>query len=232
MDVNWDNVRFAIKPPVIVGLPCKVCVPFFINPLTSFFIRDGYNTHRPNFHSCLAPDDSAHILFEPHFHDRNTRDAAREARRLGICRSAGTRPCLHHLSGTQHETSVCLVLQRPLVPKKTLLDNFKRAILEAKHVNEFRPDDVLWEKISKGLLRNPDRFLKNTDKRMVYIYNNMFFVKKTLRLAFERLQSQVPSQPNVIRRSFEPHDQMLYHRTILEPHTAYPDPGWNTLTSC
>ncbi|GFT15258.1 hypothetical protein TNCV_1101191 [Trichonephila clavipes] len=33
--------------------------------------------------------------------------------------------------------------------KKTLLDNFKRAILEAKHVNEFRPDDVLWGKISK-----------------------------------------------------------------------------------
>ncbi|GFV24748.1 uncharacterized protein TNCV_882161 [Trichonephila clavipes] len=50
--------------------------------------------------------------------------------------------------------------------KKTLLDNFKRAILEAKHVNEFRPDDVLWEKISKGMLRNPDRLLKNTDKRM------------------------------------------------------------------
>ncbi|GFT48984.1 hypothetical protein TNCV_3874641 [Trichonephila clavipes] len=25
------------------------------------------------------------------------------------------------------------------------------------------------------------------------------------------------AQPNVIRRSFEPHDQMLYHRTILEP---------------
>ncbi|GFT02335.1 uncharacterized protein TNCV_4624861 [Trichonephila clavipes] len=30
------------------------------------------------------------------------------------------------------------------------------------------------------------------------------------------------AQPNVIRRSFKPHDQMLYHRTILEPHTAYP----------
>ncbi|GFW97331.1 uncharacterized protein TNCV_3091691 [Trichonephila clavipes] len=29
------------------------------------------------------------------------------------------------------------------------------------------------------------------------------------------------AQPNVIRRRFEPHDQMLYHRTILEPHTAY-----------
>ncbi|GFU58307.1 uncharacterized protein TNCV_167321 [Trichonephila clavipes] len=64
--------------------------------------------------------------------------------------------------------------------KKTLLDNFKRAILEAKHVNEFRPDDVLWEKISKGMLRNPDRLLKNTDKRMVYMYNNMFFCEKRL----------------------------------------------------
>ncbi|GFW36759.1 hypothetical protein TNCV_1220881 [Trichonephila clavipes] len=32
------------------------------------------------------------------------------------------------------------------------------------------------------------------------------------------------AHPNVIRRSFEPHDQMLYHRTILEPHTAYPIP--------
>ncbi|GFT72689.1 hypothetical protein TNCV_755931 [Trichonephila clavipes] len=36
-----------------------------------------------------------------------------------ICRSAdhGTSPCLHHLSGTQHETSFCLVLQRQLVSK-------------------------------------------------------------------------------------------------------------------
>ncbi|GFU37515.1 uncharacterized protein TNCV_4274451 [Trichonephila clavipes] len=132
--------------------------------------------------------------------------------------------------------------------KKTLLDNFKRAILEAKHVNEFRPDDVLWEKISKGLLRNPDRFLKNTDKRMVYIYNNMFFVKKDFTFGFRTVKSgeihliqttHVPmliyelpasslkcrAQPNVIRRSFEPHDQMLYHRTILEPHTAYPIPA-------
>ncbi|GFU03523.1 hypothetical protein TNCV_2257341 [Trichonephila clavipes] len=104
-----------------------------------------------------------------HFHDRDARDAAREIRRLGICRSAGTRPFWHHLSATQHETGVCLVLQRQLVPKKMLLDNFKRAILEAKYVNEFRPDHVLWEKISKGLLRNPDQPLKNTDKRMVYI---------------------------------------------------------------
>ncbi|GFS93448.1 hypothetical protein TNCV_2628271 [Trichonephila clavipes] len=123
-------------------------------------------------------DGPNRCLPRAHFNDRGARDAARETRRIEICRSAGTSPCLHHLPGTQHETSFCLALQRQLAPKKTLVDNFKRAIMEAKHVNEFRPDDVLWEKISKGLLRNPNRPLKNTDKRMVYIYNNMFFVKK------------------------------------------------------
>ncbi|GFX13983.1 uncharacterized protein TNCV_612011 [Trichonephila clavipes] len=58
--------------------------------------------------------------------------------------------------------------------KKKLLDNFKRAILEAKHVNEFRPDDVLWEKISMGLLRNSDRPLKNTDKRRITFTTTCF----------------------------------------------------------
>ncbi|GFW94042.1 uncharacterized protein TNCV_4813601 [Trichonephila clavipes] len=106
----------------------------------------------------------------------------------------------------------------------------------------------MWEKTSKGLLRNPDRLLKNTDKRMVYIYNNIFFCQKRLYLWLAngeiRRDSLIQStqeamliyempvsslkcraQPNVIRRSFEPHDQMLYHRTILEPHTAYPIPA-------
>ncbi|GFV00752.1 uncharacterized protein TNCV_1385711 [Trichonephila clavipes] len=132
--------------------------------------------------------------------------------------------------------------------KKTWLDNFKRAVMEAKHANEFRTNDVMWEKTSKGLLRNPDRLLKNTDKRMVYIYNNIFFAKKDFTfglrtvksgeihliqtthvpmLIYELLASSLKcrAQPNVIRRSFEPHDQMLYHRTILEPHTAYPIPA-------
>ncbi|GFT03732.1 uncharacterized protein TNCV_411321 [Trichonephila clavipes] len=120
--------------------------------------------------------------------------------------------------------------------------------MEAKHVNEFRPNDVMWEKTSKkGLLRNPERLLKNTDKRMVYIYNNIFFAKKDFTFGLRTVKSgeihliqttHVPmsiyelpasrlkcrAQPNVIRRSFEPHDQMLYHRRILEPHTAYPIP--------
>ncbi|GFX65827.1 hypothetical protein TNCV_2043601 [Trichonephila clavipes] len=69
---------------------------------------------------------------------------ARETRRIGICSSAGTSLCL------------CIIYQEPNTKrdfvlfckdnwyqKKTLLDNFKRAIMEAKHVNEFRPDDVL-----------------------------------------------------------------------------------------
>ncbi|GFX42132.1 uncharacterized protein TNCV_2135471 [Trichonephila clavipes] len=36
---------------------------------------------------------------------------------------------------------------------------------------------------------------------------------------------QCRAQPIVIRGSFEPYDQMLYFRTILEPHTAYPIPA-------
>ncbi|GFT92309.1 hypothetical protein TNCV_1835741 [Trichonephila clavipes] len=118
-----------------------------------------------------------------------------------------------------------------------------RAIIEAKHVDELRPDDVLWEKISKGLLRNPDQPLKNTDKRMVHIYN-MFFVKKDFTFDFRTVKSgeihliqttnvpmliyEFPSSslrcranPNLFRRIFEPYDQMLYHRMVLEPHTAY-----------
>ncbi|GFS47199.1 uncharacterized protein TNCV_2053601 [Trichonephila clavipes] len=100
-------------------------------------------------------------------------------------------------------------------------------------------------KTSKDLLRNPDRLLKNTDKRMVYIYNNIFFAKKDFTFGLRTVKFgeihliqtthvsmsiyELPAsslkcraQPNVIRRSFEPQDQMLYHRTILEPHTAYP----------
>ncbi|GFY00037.1 uncharacterized protein TNCV_1341351 [Trichonephila clavipes] len=101
------------------------------------------------------------------------------------------KPDAFEYAARQGHVRACIIYQEPNTKrvfvlfckdnwyqKKTLVDNFKRAIMEAKHVNEFRPDDVLWEKISKGLLRNPDRPLKNTDKRMVYIYNNMFFVKK------------------------------------------------------
>ncbi|GFV06325.1 hypothetical protein TNCV_1528491 [Trichonephila clavipes] len=182
----------------------------------------------PNFHSrCFTSvhDGPNRCLFRAHFHHRGARDAARGARRIGICRSAGTIPCLHHLSRAQHETSFCLVLQRQLVPKKTLVDNFKRDIMEAKHVNELKTVDVLWEKISKGLLRNADRPLKNTDKRMVYICNNMCFVEKDFTFGFRTAKSgeihliqtinvpmviyEFPSSslrcranPNLFRRSF------------------------------
>ncbi|GFU69272.1 uncharacterized protein TNCV_3285481 [Trichonephila clavipes] len=82
---------------------------------------------------------------------------------------------------------------------------------------------------------------------MVYIYN-IFFAKKDFTFGLRTVKSgeihliqttHVPmliyelpasslkcrAQPNVIRRSFEPHDQMLYHRTILEPHTAFSIPA-------
>ncbi|GFV49913.1 uncharacterized protein TNCV_1391951 [Trichonephila clavipes] len=44
-------------------------------------------------------------------------------------------------------------------------------------------------------------------------------------LIYELPAFSLKCRANVIRRSFEPHDQMLYHRTILEPHTAYPIPA-------
>ncbi|GFW30377.1 uncharacterized protein TNCV_453151 [Trichonephila clavipes] len=197
----------------------------------------------------LVHDGPNRCLPRAHFNDRGARDAARETRRIGICSSAGTSLCLHHLPGTQHETCFFVLFCKDnWYQKKTLVDNFKCALLEAKHVNEFRPDDVLWEKISKGLLRNPDRTLKNTDKRMVYIYYNMLFMKKYFTFGFRTVKSgeihliqttnvpmliyEFPSSslrcrasPNLFRRSFEPFDQMLYHRMVLEPHTVYPIPA-------
>ncbi|GFU83681.1 uncharacterized protein TNCV_1412191 [Trichonephila clavipes] len=121
--------------------------------------------------------------------------------------------------------------------------------MEAKHVNEFRPNDVMWEKnIQRPVEKSRQTAQKNTDTRMVYIYNNIFFCQKDFTFGLRTVKSgeihliqttHVPkliyelpasslkcrAHPNVIRRSFEPHDQMLYHRTILEPHTAYPIPA-------
>ncbi|GFU70139.1 hypothetical protein TNCV_5057331 [Trichonephila clavipes] len=115
-------------------------------------------------------------------------------------------------------------------------------------------DDVLWEKISKELLRNPDRPLKNTDKRMVCIYKKIVFCEKRfyfwlpngkvrrdspyqmtnvpmLIYEFPSSSLRCRTNPNLFRRSFEPFDQMLYHRMVLEPHTAYPIPA-EPVTSC
>ncbi|GFT36446.1 uncharacterized protein TNCV_2990811 [Trichonephila clavipes] len=127
--------------------------------------------------------------------------------------------------------------------KKNVVGQFQTGRHGGKNANEFSPNDVMWEKTSNSLLRNQDRLLKNTDKRMVYIYNNIFFAKNDFTFGLRTVKSgeihliqtthvpmliyELPSsslkcrtQPNVIRKSFEPHDQMLYHRTILEPHTA------------
>ncbi|GFX51502.1 uncharacterized protein TNCV_2277821 [Trichonephila clavipes] len=75
----------------------------------------------------------------------------------------------------------------------------------------------------------------------------MFFVKKDFTIGFQTVKpgevhliqtTNVPmliyefppsslrcrANPNLFRRSFEPFDQILYHRMVLEPHTAYPIP--------
>ncbi|GFX19195.1 uncharacterized protein TNCV_3013391 [Trichonephila clavipes] len=76
----------------------------------------------------------------------------------------------------------------------------------------------------------------------------MFFVKKDFTFGFPTVKSgeihliqtthvpmliyEFPSSslrcrvnPNFFRRSFEPYDQMLYHRMVLEPHSVYPIPA-------
>ncbi|GFW90104.1 uncharacterized protein TNCV_3485561 [Trichonephila clavipes] len=37
---SWENVHFATRRNVIVGLPCKACVPSSTNPSIPFFTRD------------------------------------------------------------------------------------------------------------------------------------------------------------------------------------------------
>ncbi|GFV20899.1 hypothetical protein TNCV_3651101 [Trichonephila clavipes] len=84
---------------------------------------------------------------------------------------------------------------------------------------------------------------------MVYIYNNMFFCEKDfyfwlpngkvlrdspysndprpmlIYCEFPSSSLRCRANPNMFRRSFEPFDQMLYHRMVMEPHTAYPIPA-------
>ncbi|GFT65615.1 endoplasmic reticulum resident protein 29 [Nephila pilipes] len=132
--------------------------------------------------------------------------------------------------------------------KKTLMDNFKRTIHEAQIENRFDPDAIQWEKISQAFMRNPDRTLKNAGKRMGFQFNNMFIVKCFFTFGLRKVEpgtihliqtTNVPvliyelppssrrsqAEPNLYRRSFEPYDQMLYHRTVMEPHTSYPIPA-------
>ncbi|GFV07124.1 integrase catalytic domain-containing protein [Trichonephila clavipes] len=157
----------------------------------------------------------------------------------------------------QGQVKACIIYQKPYTKrclyyfvtkigiKKVHVDNFKCAMMKVKHVNEFRPDDMTREKVSKGLLKIPHRPLKNTDKSMVYIYGNMFIVKKDFTFGSRMVKprevyliqtSNVPmliyelpasslkfrAKPNPLRRSFETYDQMLYRRIVLEQHTAYP----------
>ncbi|GFX44386.1 hypothetical protein TNCV_1130021, partial [Trichonephila clavipes] len=121
--------------------------------------------------------------FRAHFHDRNARDAA-ETRRFGICRSARTRTGVHHLQ-EPNAKRVFVLFCKDRGTKKTLLDNFKRAILEAKHLNSQARRCLVGENL-KGLLRNPrSNPEKYRQEDGVHLQQHVF-VKKTLRLAFRR----------------------------------------------
>ncbi|GFX88599.1 hypothetical protein TNCV_2660101 [Trichonephila clavipes] len=206
---DYDDIVDMFNVPTMSVCQCPFCNHGCMSSLDCSARRLVSTLHTCRRFTSLH-DGTNRCLLRAHFNDRTSRDAARETRRIGICRS-------------------------------TPVDTVKRAIKEAKHVNEFRPDDFLWEKFCKGLLRNPDRPLKNTDKRMVYIYSNMFFVKKDFTFGFRTVTSgeihiiQTTNVPmliyefqssslrcraNMFGRSFEPYDQMLYLRMVLGPHTA------------
>ncbi|GFS91257.1 hypothetical protein TNCV_1306781 [Trichonephila clavipes] len=53
--------------------------------------------------------------------------------------------------------------------KKTLVNNFKRAIRDAKYVNEFRPDDVLWRKSPRVFEESRYTFEKHRQEDGVYL---------------------------------------------------------------
>ncbi|GFT77576.1 hypothetical protein NPIL_60551 [Nephila pilipes] len=118
------------------------------------------------------------------------------------------------------------------------MDNFKRTIHEAQVENRFDPDAVQWEKISQAFMRNLDRTLKNADKRIGFQFNNMFIVKCSFTFGLRKVEpgmihlvqtTSVPvliyelspssrisqAEPSLYRRSFQPYDQMLYHRTVI-----------------
>ncbi|GFY31529.1 hypothetical protein TNCV_4693731 [Trichonephila clavipes] len=133
---NPECFGYSLCTSIDAHLPGKC--PCLFSTTKSTYLHDGPNR-------CLP---------RAHFNDRDARDTGRETRRIGICSSV-----LTSIIYQEPNTKLVFVLfcKDNWYQKKTLVDNFKRAIMEAKHVNEFRPDDVLWEKISKGLLRNPDR---------------------------------------------------------------------------
>ncbi|GFS59483.1 uncharacterized protein NPIL_612281 [Nephila pilipes] len=121
-------------------------------------------------------------------------------------------------------------------------------IHEAQVENRFDPDAIQWEKNSQAFMKNPDQTLKNADKRMGFQFNNMFIVKCFFTFGHRKVEpgmihliqtTNVPvliyelppsirrsqAEPNLCRRSFEPYNQMLYYRTVMEPHTSYPIPA-------
>ncbi|GFU68613.1 hypothetical protein TNCV_3645991 [Trichonephila clavipes] len=97
---------------------------------------------------------------------RFARDAARSPTHWNTARQGTIHACIIYRGAQRNEFLSCFA-KTIWYKKKTLVDNFKRAIMEAKHVNEFRlaRQDVLWEKISKGLLKSRST-PENTDKRM------------------------------------------------------------------
>ncbi|GFT03742.1 uncharacterized protein TNCV_411371 [Trichonephila clavipes] len=63
--------------------------------------------------------------------------------------------------------------------KKTWLDNFKRAVMKAKHVNEFRPNDVMWEKnIQRPVEKSRQTAQKYRQENGLHLQQHIFCQKR------------------------------------------------------
>ncbi|GFS47573.1 hypothetical protein TNCV_4220091 [Trichonephila clavipes] len=106
-------------------------------------------------------------------------DALEYAARQGQVRAG-----IIYQSPPPNECLFCFV--KTIGIKKTWLDNFKRAVMEAKHVNEFRPNDVMWEKTSKRPVEKSRQTAQKYRQENGLHLQQQFFAKKTLPLACER----------------------------------------------
>ncbi|GFW63874.1 uncharacterized protein TNCV_705801 [Trichonephila clavipes] len=64
------------------------------------------------------------------------------------------------------------------------------------------------------------RTVKSSDIHLIQTTNVPMLISE-----FPSSSLRCRSNRNLFRRSFEPFDQMVYHRMVLEPHTVYPIPA-------
>ncbi|GFS85131.1 hypothetical protein NPIL_554811 [Nephila pilipes] len=215
-----------IQGHVIPGLPPKL--PAYVIPESEWSILVAFPRLWETFHSLVLRRPMSPNLFSPEngclpsfsFINRDVEkaDAMEHVVRQGMVQSFITYQ-------KPNNKRIFLSFSSPTwFQKETYMDNIKRLMMVAGVENLFDPDVVQWDKISQGLMRNPDRTLLRVDADMIPppIHTTSVSV-----LIFELPPSTRKSgvEPKLYRKGFEPYDQKWYNCTVLEQHTCYPIPA-------